>query len=1188
MKAVAHGKDQGDEGGTKEETSSSYSYYSSQEDSKGPEKPTGEGDKGNGTKDESREGKPGIGNAQEFKCLEDYLAERKFLFVHHFAGPNDPLSAAMEDEAAIRGIKLKVVSVELMAGTGDLTADEPYKTHLSWAKAGRIDAYHSGFPCSTFSRLRLRPSPGMPGPLRSKAEPYGLSTLTEAQQLHCDNGTVMACRSIDMAHLVAKNPENYTTVPSVATLENPPETDDDRHLSAWELPEMEKFLIIRPLVSTRFNTCAYEPHLPVGKKHFKSQRFDGTLLGLQGCNATCQCGDPKNHEAIVGPEKSKASGEYPAEFCKKYARLAVHQLWLRGKEEYLKGRIEVLQQTIDFHKKLLASRGEGRNKPSKTEPNTPQTRSRPSTPPGAPKKEHSNRSRTPLPRHKKGEERFSSPTTRRDYQKATKERARSSGIRRRRSRSRGQPSIVLRPNVESQSGSHSWQGGDGNYGKLKGEKSKAQKTSAKFHVGGMRNPLKVVSTMSNLLTLGIRIRAAWEAFVKANPKAMEVGENYGATECSIDERLVDAWKSKLKMVLGAKAPPMLKMASKYEYKSKLEAEMLEAWRSRGNDPEVHVPRWIREGTPLGINEPIGVCGVFPAISDDEDLDCTNPEELEDAGAQLQKGAISNYTSVRDNEDEAKIELQRYREAGFLRDVPKDEVRNNMKGGTISRLGLILKQKPGGGVKRRIILDLRRSGGNRKAHLPEKLVLPRPAEALEMARNIYELRRPHGYGEGYAREFVVIDISDAFMALGVHHRELEHTLAPALLFGYKTAPLLWSRVAAMLARMLQSLVVGHEAQHQVYLDDSLWILQGGLRDRNLILSMILTTMCALNLKVSLAKGERSTSVKWIGVNFQLAEETLTMSLPTKFCEEVLTVLKSWDSKGMAPISDLRKMAGRLSWLSGILPRTRWLVAVFYRVLHERLRDINTGAEEARRQKRDDSRAKDQLFYVKQLEQPRVWMIKYIEVAALNPSRNFKLDITKYPKASIVTDASPQGLGALLLINGRITRAMSSLVTQEDAKQLGFEKEFGTSSSQGIVETLAVLVALKLWTQELKSCQVTLQVEADSMVALAMTKRMANSNSALNYLGAELAVQCELAGIERLKGTHIPGSANIEADYLSRRDKWDKSPQPANLANVTVKLADAPRTAEYYHLPTPLAAPGLWLASTAANTVWASLL
>ena len=63
------------------------------------------------------------------------------------------------------------------------------------------------------------------------------------------------------------------------------------------------------------------------------------------------------------------------------------------------------------------------------------------------------------------------------------------------------------------------------------------------------------------------------------------------------------------------------------------------------------------------------------------------------------------------------------------------------------------------------------------------------------------------------ELALIDISDAFMALAVHRDEWKHCVAPdvheghyvifvAMLFGFKTAPLLWSRVAALMSRLLQ--------------------------------------------------------------------------------------------------------------------------------------------------------------------------------------------------------------------------------------------------------------------------------------------------------------------------------------------------------------------------------------------------
>jgi hypothetical protein len=165
------------------------------------------------------------------------------------------------------------------------------------------------------------------------------------------------------------------------------------------------------------------------------------------------------------------------------------------------------------------------------------------------------------------------------------------------------------------------------------------------------------------------------------------------------------------------------MTPRWGYVLPLDPEIIEAWVAKGNDPEIHVSDWIRRGAPLGIESPIPTVGIFPP-AEANNMDFPGQQELEDAAAQMSKGCLTNYSSVQDNVEEAKVELDRYRKAGFMVDVKKATVESEVKHGTISRLGLIIKQKPEG-VKRRIILDLRRSGGNKKAVLPEKLILPRP-------------------------------------------------------------------------------------------------------------------------------------------------------------------------------------------------------------------------------------------------------------------------------------------------------------------------------------------------------------------------------------------------------------------------------------------------------------------------------
>ena len=653
----------------------------------------------------------------------------------------------------------------------------------------------------------------------------------------------------------------------------------------------------------------------------------------------------------------------------------------------------------------------------------------------------------------------------------------------------------------------------------------------------------------------------------------------------------------MKKILGAKAPPTLKIKPRWQYVSPLDPELLEAWIAKSSDPDVVLPGWIRNGAPLGIEKEIETKGIFPKNTDDSNLDFQSGVELEDAAAQLSRGEVSNYSSVLDNIEDAKIELQRYRQEGYLADVPKSVVTEEMAHGTISRLGLIIKEKPEG-VKRRIILDLRRSGGNKKARLPEKLVLPRPKDAVAMIRDNHLQRRSHQADEGYTRELAVVDISDAFMSLAVHEEELPHTLAPnvedenfymfcALLFGYKTAPLLWSRLASCLARCLQSMFSGSEAQHQVYLDDALWVLQGNLKERNSMLALILMTVGALGFKVSLSKGLRSTQVQWVGVRFTISEDAIILGLPDKFIQDILSLLHSWENKGMAPLRELRQAAGKISWLSGISPRARWTVAVFYKVLHERLNDLSSGAEASRRAGREDTRTKDGLFVVKQLEQARAWLVSFLAVALKSPVRKLKLDTTKYPKATIMTDASPLGAGAVLLVNGRIIKAYATKVTYRDARLLQFEDKWENSASQGIAETFAVLLALKRWTKELSSCQVELQVQSDSVVALATAQKLSSSNPTLNFMGAEIAVQCEEIGVEGLKCSHIPGAANTVADFLSRPDRMAKEELPTELQGVPVFKDDTVRGQEFYHLVPPQLAPELWRSSVAANGIWPNL-
>eukprot|EP00913_Durusdinium_trenchii_P011626 g10919.t1 len=557
-----------------------------------------------------------------------------------------------------------------------------------------------------------------------------------------------------------------------------------------------------------------------------------------------------------------------------------------------------------------------------------------------------------------------------------------------------------------------------------------------------------------------------------------------------------------------------------------------------------------------------------------------------------KEDIANYVSVVEQEEDAREEIGRLSKLGYVIKVPKKEVEKaGFKGTTVSKLGLIVKKKEDGSTKRRIIIDLKRSGGNDKAYLPERLILPRPVDAIAMLRRMHATHSQVSDPQAKVMELVMIDISDAYMHLAMAEEEKGHCLAPALdnehwlLFVALTAPLTWSRVAAMVARFVQAIIPADQGMRQVYLDDSFWVLCGKLATRNQTLALILTTMAALGLKVSLSKGERAAAVTWMGVKFKLVApdyDHLLVTLPEKFMKELQDQLSSWEKKGMIGTNELRKAAGRVAWLAGILPRARWVTSSLYAALYDHEEDVAKGLEAERRARRKDNRPKDHLVAVKRVEEARRWLVAYLKAAQSRPIRKFSLYKSGKAEATLMTDASPMGLGALLLVNGRVTKALASPVVEQDSKLLGFA--LGESSSQGIVETLAILVALKHWGRLLASVSVSVAVQSDSITALAMTQKFSNSGSALNFLGAELAVACEGLGLSDIMPVHLPGIANKEADFLSRPDTWATTTLPAALEGITIETPEQ-RTVGWYTMHPPGPDSTEWPDSDALLAAWA---
>ena len=398
---------------------------------------------------------------------------------------------------------------------------------------------------------------------------------------------------------------------------------------------------------------------------------------------------------------------------------------------------------------------------------------------------------------------------------------------------------------------------------------------------------------------------------------------------------------------------------------------------------------------------------------------------------------------------------------------------------------------------------------------------------------------------YDYEMITADLTDAYCHLPVHPEEHANCLSPgvhpsetlmwvAMLFGFKGAPLLMGRFAACLARIWQSLVAPSEMQSQLYMDDPIWILRGPSSRRNRNLALLLYTARALGIKLAWHKGARGSQLSWIGVMFEViqAEAMIKLTVPRKMMNEIKATLETWEQKGMVSLREVQQVTGRLSWVAGILPRTRWAVSIMYAVVA----DTKRAEEDERRRatKRADQRPKVGLVSVKRLELPRRWCVALFKDPDKLALRTEPME-EKLPDFAIVTDASPQGIGALLAtVDHNVGQTFTILegleipVLEEDAKWLGVP--WKESASQGPLEAWAVKLAFRRWTNRLEGKNVILR--SDSVVALAMAKRLASPSPVINWLGAELAIRCEKHGTRRIITQHIPGKGLTSAVKLSR--------------------------------------------------------
>ena len=841
----------------------------------------------------------------------------------------------------------------------------------------------------------------------------------------------------------------------------------------------------------QFNTCSFQTKQKT--RWYKPGQFVGRLEGLEQLARVCRCPAWVVHETLVGKKRTEAAGEYPAELANIVAKNIV-ATWKRTLSlEFWRHQMKVKQEEVSSLQKKWVENEEKRT------------------------------------------------------ERLSKKRTIHMGVEKGEWLVDELPSSSLHPS-----------------------KKQKKEEEDRMYLGGMRNPAITVSRMHMVAHIGQKVRMEWINFAADYIDAVDVATNYGTDEATFNSEIMEAWRSRLAKLF--KMDELVKdgivLKEKLSFTSPLHADLWDAWGKISRDPDTSLPGFMRNGAPLGMELNIPSSnGVFPTTE-------SKPEEETEPVVEFEtiKGLL-NYKSVQEQPIEAKIEIERNIRKGFVKRLSWDETEKMFKKGTCSRMALLLKEKPDGTTKRRIILDMRRSGGNSRARVEERIVLPRLSDVVSMVKNLKSreaefheqlvtagINRDRASREVGEREFILVDLADAFCHFAVASEELCHCVTPdetsegcllwvAMLFGYKAAPLIMARLSAAIGRLLAGFMMPFEGQLQIYVDDLIICLQGSKLHRNVILSGLPYTLAAMGVQVSLGKGERGVKVTWIGAQIELWQTVITLSLPAKLKQELLEILTDWSHKAMISVKELRTVTGRLSWAAGVIPPIRWAVSIFYAVISSVERDEREGKEHERAKSRDqDNRPKIGLAHVKRLGFALQWLIKMLELDSVNLVRHEDYEDIG-PTVGIITDASPKGVGAVLVkVKGDeliMYEAFEAEFTKHEAKLL--DVNWGEAESQSTVEAYAIYRALVKWRTTLK--RRVLLVKSDSSVALHMLKKLSSPSTSLNFVAGEISLLLEDIKIPRLVLHHIPGVLNVETDWLSRMH--DRGPKPESLSKVPIQ-------------------------------------
>ena len=547
------------------------------------------------------------------------------------------------------------------------------------------------------------------------------------------------------------------------------------------------------------------------------------------------------------------------------------------------------------------------------------------------------------------------------------------------------------------------------------------------------------------------------------------------------------------------------------------------------------------------------CGIFPDISGETPDD---PEAL-----YTDYSSFENYSGV-DGDGTAEAEVQAHLDKGHLRAFDTLEELREFLGEDpiLNKIGLIVKTR-NGVTKTRMILDTKVSQLKQCSSKAQRVLLPRLLDAIVQALENYS---KCSLSEGL--EWFVLDFSEAFWQVPLEPSErkffccrlniggkVQYIVFLRTVQGSRGAPLSWARLAALVMRLTQGLFDQDFVKLHCFVDDPIASIRGTPWERKVIATIMMLAWEAIGFNLAYKKGQLSATVDWIGGNLQFNASGIVARVKDSIVADIRDDLRAFRGLNVLPCKRLRSFVGRANHAAGLLLVLRPFLHSIWGALYG-----------------DTGGAPVNTVWAKQVAHALNWLDMFFEDEERRLSRTFTLEEFKQlgPSWEIGTDASPWGLGGWLACNGVVQRYFACKVEEEDLQL--FQIERGSCVGQQTLEGLAILVAMRLWSDRDEPKHIRLSVRGDNVGALMLLVKMRPSSPEQAIIARELALITAKTAFPP-NVVHTPGIAHVLADGLSRvHDPKHRGGIPEHPAlREAIKDTPPPRPREWYRtLDTPV--------------------